>query len=276
MDNVIPVKSPSSKNIAKIIVAVIVVIALVILGFASIKTIPAGYVGIRTQFSAVTGGSVPSGLNFKIPFIQDIVPIDCRIQKIEADSTAPSRDLQNITSKIAVNFSIDSSKATTLYKEVGVNYRSVIIDPAVQEVVKMVTAQFTAEELISKRSEVSNLMTEGLTSKISSKGIIVHDFNVINFEFSDEFDKAIEAKQVAQQQALKAEQDLARIQIEAQQKVVQAEAEAEALKLQKQEITAELLELRKIEAQLEAIEKWDGKLPTYNGSDAVPFIDITK
>ncbi|MBE6904350.1 MAG: prohibitin family protein [Ruminococcaceae bacterium] len=276
MENVIPVKTPSTKKIAKIIVTVIIILALIILALASVKTIPAGFVGIRTQFSAVTGGYVPAGLNFKIPFIQDIVPVDCRIQKIEADSTAPSRDLQNITSKIAVNFSIDTAMATTLYKDVGVNYRAVIIDPAVQEVVKMVTAQFTAEELISKRSEVSNLMTEGLTSKISSKGIIIHDFNVINFEFSDEFDKAIEAKQVAQQQALKAEQDLARIQIEAQQKIVQAQAEAEALKLQKQEITEELLELRKIEAQLSAIEKWDGKLPTYNGSDAVPFIDITK
>lgn len=276
MENTIPIKPVSSGKIGKIITAAIIVILILIALFGSTRTIPAGFVGVRTQFGAVSGNPAPAGLNFKIPFIQHIDAVDCRIQKLEADSTAASKDMQTVTSKIAVNFSINPSMATNLYKEVGLNYRSVIIDPAVQEIVKMITAQFTAEELISRRSEVSAQMTKSLTEKISNRGITVNDFNVINFEFSEEFNKAIEAKQVAQQQALKAEQDLSRVQIEAKQKIAQAQAEAESLRLQKQEITSELLELRKIEAQLKAIEKWDGKLPTYSGSDAVPFIDITK
>ena len=140
----------------------------------------------------------------------------------------------------------------------------------------MVTAQYTAEEIITKRSDVSMKMTNLLTEKIAENGIKVEAFNVINFDFSEEFNNAIESKQIAQQQALKAEQDLNRIKIEAEQKTVQAQAEAEALRLQKQEITEDLLELRRIEAQLKAIEKWDGKLPTYNGGDAIPFIDITE
>ena len=202
--------------------------------------------------------------------------MDTRIQKIEADAFAASKDLQTVTSKIAVNFSINPQQAGDLYKEVGVNFKSVIIEPAVQEVVKMATAQYTAEELIAKRGEVSAKMTQFLAEKISKKGIIINDFNVLNFEFSQDFNKAIEQKQIAQQQALKAGQDLERIRIEAEQKIVQAKAEAESLKLQKQEITSEMLELRKIEAQLKAIEKWDGKLPQYSGGSAIPFIDVTK
>ena len=119
-------------------------------------------------------------------------------------------------------------------------------------------------------------MTDVLDEKISQNGIEIEAFNVINFDFSEEFNKAIENKQIAQQQALKAEQDLNRIKSEAEQKIVQAKAEADALKLQKQEITSDLLELRRIEAQLKAIEKWNGELPTYNGGDAVPFIEIPK
>jgi len=263
------------KNIKYIIWAVIAVLAIALIASSS-KAVPAGFVGVRTQFGAVTGGSLSAGLNFKVPFMQKIELMDTRIQKIEADAFAASKDLQIVTSKIAVNFSINPQQAGDLYKEVGVNFKSVIIEPAVQEVVKMATAQYTAEELIAKRGEVSAKMTQFLSEKISKKGIIINDFNVLNFEFSQDFNKAIEQKQIAQQQALKAGQDLERIRIEAEQKIVQAKAEAESLKLQKQEITSEMLQLRKIEAQLKAIEKWDGKLPQYNGSDAVPFIDVTK
>jgi regulator of protease activity HflC (stomatin/prohibitin superfamily) len=263
------------KNIKYIIWAIIAVLVIAIIASSS-KSVPAGFVGVRTQFGAVSGGSLSAGLNFKIPFMQKIELMDTRIQKIEADAFAASKDLQIVTSKIAVNFSINPQQAGDLYKEVGINFKSVIIEPAVQEVVKMATAQYTAEELIAKRGEVSAKMTQFLSEKISKKGIIINDFNVLNFEFSQDFNKAIEQKQIAQQQALKAGQDLERIRIEAEQKIVQAKAEAESLKLQKQEITAEMLELRTIEAKLKAIEKWDGKLPQYNGGNAIPFIDVTK
>lgn len=254
--------------------AVVIGLILVIVIMNCFRSVPTGFVGVRTQFGAVVGNELSAGLQFKVPFIQDIEIIDCRTQKIEADANAASKDLQNVSSKIAVNFAVNPESAVELYKQIGNNYKIVVIDPAVQEVVKMITAQFTAEEIITKRSEVSMKMTDLLSEKISADGIIVEAFNVINFDFSDEFNKAIENKQIAQQQALKAEQDLNRIKIEAEQKIVQAKAEADALKLQKQEITQDLLELRRIEAQLKAIEKWDGQLPSYTGGDAIPFIEV--
>lgn len=261
------------KKTVKIVLWSIAGLFAVLLLFSCFRTIPAGYAGVRTQFGAVVGNSVSAGLNFKIPFVQNIEKVDCRVQKLESATVAASKDLQTVTSNIAVNFSIVPENATTLFKEVGLNYKSVIIDPAVQETVKMVTAQYTAEELITKRGEVSIQMKQVLSDKISKHGIAIMDFNVVNFDFSDEFNKAIELKQVAQQQALKAEQDLSRIKIEAEQKIVQAQAEAESLRIQKQEITTELLELRKIEAQLRAIEKWNGELPNVTG-DNIPFISI--
>jgi len=223
----------TKKGAKTIILIALIAIAILLLGFSSARSVPSGFVGIRTQFSAVIGVPLSPGLNLKLPLMQDIELMDCRIQKIEADSFAASSDLQIVTSKIAVNFSINPAMVQSLFQEVGTNYRSVVIDPAVQEVVKMVTAQYTAENLIAQRGEVSQKMTEMLTAKISSKGIIINDFNVLNFDFSEEFNNAIEQKQIAQQQALKAQQDLARIKIEAEQKIVQAQAEAESLKLQK-------------------------------------------
>ncbi len=275
MNNVVNMNGKKAGKYITLILVGIVVLFLIVSFISAMSTVPSGFVGVKTQFGAVTGSAVQPGLALKIPYIQDIQKVDCRIQKFAADANAASKDMQVVTSKIAVNFAIDSSKATTLFKEIGVNYAEVIISPAVQEVVKSITAQYTAEELIGKRGEVSSKMTKLLSDKISSRGVLVYDFNVINFEFTAEFNKAIEQKQIAQQQKLKAEQDLGRIKIEAQQKVVQAQAEADSLKLQKQEITPELLELRKIEAQISAINKWDGKLPAYSGG-ALPFIDIEK
>ncbi|MBQ7667950.1 MAG: prohibitin family protein [Clostridia bacterium] len=254
------------KAIGAIVVAVVIFLVITLLGGAFV-TIPAGFVGVKTQFGAVVGSELQPGLHFKVPVIQGINKIDCRIQKIEVATSAASKDLQTVTSKVAVNFAVRSDKATELYQEVGKNYETVIIEPAVFESVKMATSQYTAEELLSKRSEVSSKMLELLIEKVAERGINVNDVNVVDFDFSAEFNYAIEQKQVAQQNALKASQDLERVKIEAEQKVVQAKAEADALKLRKEEITKELL-------VLEAIQKWDGKLPTYMGSDEVPFLSV--
>ena len=262
------------KKIGGLVVGAVIIVLILLLATGMFVTIPAGFVGVKTQFGAVTGNELQPGLQFKIPFIQNINKIDCRIQKIEVATSAASKDLQTVTSKVAVNFAVRADKATELFQEVGRNYESVIIEPAIFETVKMATSQYTAEELLSKRNEVSSSMLKSLTEKVDARGINVIDVNVVDFDFSTEFNYAIEQKQVAQQNALKASQDLERVKIEAEQKVVQAKAEADALKLQKEEITKELLELRNIEAKLEAIQKWDGKLPTYMGSDDVPFINI--
>jgi regulator of protease activity HflC (stomatin/prohibitin superfamily) len=163
--------------------------------------------------------------------------------------------------------------AANLYKNVGINYPVTIIAPAIQESIKSVTANYTAEELITKRQDVSTEVKQRLDSKVEPYGIIVDNFNIVNFEFSQGFNAAIEQKQTAEQLALKAQRDLERVKIEAEQKVANAKAEAESLKVQRQEITPELLELRQIEVQSRAIEKWNGQLPTYSGGN-LPFIQL--
>ncbi|MDO0825695.1 prohibitin family protein [Desulfosporosinus nitroreducens] len=251
----------------------IVIIVIFFTALNSFVIVNAGHRGIVLQLGAVRPVVFTEGLHFKIPFIQDVIPIDVRVQKSQSDQTAASKDLQIVTTTVAVNFHLDPNQANTLYQSVGLSYGERIVDPAIGEAVKAVTAQYTAEELISKRSEVSSKIKETLSSKLATYYMILDEINITEFKFSQEFNNAIEQKQIAEQQALKANLDLQRIEIEAKQKIEQAKAEAESLRLQKQEVTAELVKLREIEAQIKAIEKWDGKLPNVTGG-AVPFVDV--
>ncbi|MCH8959549.1 MAG: prohibitin family protein, partial [Proteobacteria bacterium] len=157
-----------------------------------------------------------------------------------------------------LNYHIDRSKVNVVYQELGLFFKERIIDPAVQESVKAVSAEYTAEELITKRSEVSDKIRANMTDRLLAFNIVTDGFNIIDFSFSRGFNEAIEAKQTAEQQALKAERDLDRIKIEADQKVVQARAEAESQRIQRTTITPALLQLR-------AIEQWDGHFPQVIG-----------
>jgi hypothetical protein len=177
-------------------------------------------------------------------------------------------DLQAISSVVAINFKILNDKSAEVFQRIGVNYSDIIITPAIQECVKAVTAKYNAEELISNRQIVGDEMNSLLKQKISSYGFEVQIFNIISFDFSPEFNAAIEAKQIAQQNALKASQDLERIKIEAQQTVTQAQAEADSYKLKSQEITPEIL-------LMNYIDKWDGKLPVMVSGDGSVMLDVT-
>jgi regulator of protease activity HflC (stomatin/prohibitin superfamily) len=280
-------KDESNPNIKGAIIATTLVFAIMAT-FASISTVGVGEVGIKTRFGAVVGKPLSPGIQTKIPFVEKISIMDTKIKKLEVDANAASKDLQTITSKLAVNYSVKLNSADSLFKEVGPDYQNIIIAPAIQESVKSITAQYTAEELISKRSEVSKKMQEALEAKIKDRGLTVNSFNITNFDFSPAFNAAIEAKQVAQQNVLKAQQELEQTKVEAEKKVAQAEAdakakianaqaEAESLKLQKQEITDSLLRLREIEVQAEIAKKWNGQLPTYmTGENGVSLFNITK
>jgi len=147
------------------------------------------------------------------------------------------------------------------------------VDPAVKETFKAITAGFTAEELITKRAQVSDAISANLSEKLERYNLIIKALSITDFSFSAQCNAAIEAKQIAEQQALKARRDLDRIRLEAEQKVARAQAEAEALRIQKQEVTQQLLRLREIEVQRTAVEKWDGKLPNVTGG-AIPFISV--
>lgn len=240
----------------------------------SISTVPTGHVGIKVRFGAVQNNYITEGLNFKLPIIESIKKMDCRTQRVDIDGEAASKDLQTVSTLIAVNYRVNQEKAFTLYKTVGMSYESILIRPAVQEAMKTSLAQYTAEELITKRTEVAHVLQTALVEKLETKGVVIESISIINLDFSQAYNNAIEAKQVAEQEAKKAEQELEKAKIEAEKKIVEAQAEAEALKVQKQEITTDLLDLRRIENEAKWIEKWNGQLPTTILGDAIPMIDI--
>lgn len=256
--------------VKKSVTAVIVVLVLLVLILNSFTTVNAGHSGVVTTFGEVSETVLAEGLHFKIPFIQKIILIDNRVQKSEATCTAASKDLQTVSSTIAVNYKVLNSFSANVYKNIGMDYEAVIITPAIQECVKAVTAKFTAEELITKRQSIGDQMMELLKEKISTYGIEIQIFNITSFDFTDEYNAAIEAKQTAQQNALKAQQDLQRIKVEAEQTIERAQAEAEAYRLKSEQLTPEILISN-------YIEKWDGKLPTVvSGDGGTMMIDISE
>ncbi len=237
--------------------------------------IGAGERGVVMNFGAVQKEILNEGLHIRMPIMQKVVIMNVQVQKGEGQGDAASKDLQQVTTNVAINYHLDPLKVAHIYQSIG-TFNQVgerIILPAVSESVKAATAQYTAEELISKRQEVREKIRQLLLVRLAVYGVIVDDFSIVNFAFSREFSNAIESKTTAEQLKLKAERDLERIRIEADQKILQAQAEAESLRLQKENVTENLIKLRQIEMQQRAIEKWDGKLPQVTGA-ATPFIDL--
>ena len=271
MNNVIDLeKMEIFKKIKKGISSFAGVLVLLIIIFGTVGTIGAGERGVLLQFGAVKDKVFDEGLYFKIPFVQKVVTMDVKIQKGEVPASASSKDLQIITSKVAINYHLAPNAVNTVWQSVGKDYNSRIIAPSIQEAVKAVTAKFTAEELIIKREDVKDQIKINLAERLIRTHIIVDDINITSFDFSPAFNEAIEAKVTAEQLKLKAERDLERISIEADQRVVEAEGKAKAIRTEAQALTAnpQVVELR-------WIEKWDGKTPTYWGG-ASPFIGINR
>ena len=255
------------------IVALVFAIGFIIILFNPFVMIGAGERGVVLNFGAVQDKVIGEGLHFMIPIMQKVVIVNVQIQKSQTDAEASSADLQETSSTIALNYHILPEKANIVYQTIGIQFKERIIDPAVQEGVKAATAKYTAVNLITKRERVKSEIRDLLRTRLITYNIVVDDFSIINFSFSKEFTEAIEAKQRAEQLALKAKRDLDRIKIEAEQKVTQAKAEAESLRLQKENISYQLIELRKIEAFQELIKKWNGDVPSVMGG-AVPFFDL--
>ena len=264
----------AGKRVGIVFVAMAVLFFLIVLN--PFVKIDAGERGVLLNFGAVQKNVLGEGLHLLIPVMQKVVKMDVKIQKSETRSEAASKDLQDIKSVIALNYHIVPDKANWVYQNIGVSFKERIIDPTVQEAVKAVTAKYTALQLIGERETVSTAIKDALSEKLADYNLYVDGFSVIDFSFSKKFTDAIEAKQEAEQLALKAQRDLQRVRIEAEQKVAQAKAEAESLRLQKQQITPELIELRKIEAMREAIAKWNGTVPNVllSGGGATPLLSL--
>jgi len=253
---------------------VVGVIIFILVFFRPWVQVGPGQRGIVLNFGAVQKQVLEEGLHLRIPLMQEVVFMDVKLQKAETDAAAASADLQDVSSRVALNYHIVPDKANVVYQKIGLQFKERIIDPAILEVVKAVTAKYTAEELITKRPAVSEAMRLALMERLIVNNIAVDAFSIVIFSFSKIFTEAIESKQTAEQLALKAKRDLDRIKIEAEQKITAARAEAESLRLQRANISLDLIELRKIEANMKAIEKWNGILPQVTGGGAIPMIGL--
>ena len=254
----------------KILIPVVIIVVVAILALNAFTIVQAGHTGVVTTFGKVNEGVLQEGIHFKLPFVQDVVMIDNRIQKLEVNTEAFSKDLQSVNTVLAINYRVDTSKSYSIYKNIGADYENVLVVPAVNEVLKAITATYTAEESVTNRQLISDGLVQGLNDKLNEIGLYVTDVNIIDFDFSDAFITAIEEKQVAQQQLLKAETEkktaITNAQADAEAKKIRAQGEAEANKTISASLTDKILENKKI-------EKWDGQLPKVSG-DAGALIDI--
>lgn len=249
----------------------IIAVIIIILLFSSFGTVATGDRGIKTRFGKVVG-ELNTGPYFKIPFLESVDKYDVQTQKEQTDATAASSDLQNVNTTVAIGYRVDDTKVVDVFTRIGDEYKSKIIDPAIQEIVKAVTAKYTAEELITKRAEVTDLIQSGLSDRLASSDILVSSVSIIDFKFSDSFNTAIEAKVTAQQNALAAQNKLAQVQAEAAQTVASAQAQAEAIKIQAQAINSQG---GADYVQLQAVNKWNGVLPSSMiPGGTVPFINL--
>ncbi len=251
----------------KVIFGILCIIVL----FTSTYVIDSGERGVLVTVGKVSDVPIDAGLHFKWPFVQHIVKIDVRTQKDVASVSAASNDLQNVKTEVSVNYYPEPSSVVVLYTKVGLDFNNRIIAPAVQEAVKASTATFTAEELITRRPEVKEKITQALTDRLALHDIVVTEVSLTDFEFSEVFDQAVEAKVTAEQNALAAKNKLEQVKYEKEQEIVAAQGKAEAQKYQIDSLKtnggAEYV-------QLQAINKWDGKLPIVVGAGSMPFINI--
>lgn len=246
-------------RIGNIIVSVVLFFLALILFFGSFTTVGAGYVGVVTRFGAVNRVLDP-GFHFTVPLVEGVARMETRTQKEQVEAEAASKDLQDVHSTIALNYHLDGKNAVRVYQNIGVEYKDRVIAPAMQEAFKATTAKFTASDLIADRDSVKAAALASLKSSLAQYDIVVDNFNIVNFDFSKEFNQAIEDKQVAQQNLEKAK-------TEAETAVTQAKGQADAQKLLKDtgSLTSEYI-------QFLAVQKWDGHTPL--STSGVPFITL--
>lgn len=239
----------SRKNILLIVIAAVAVITLI----TSIRTIGTGKIGVVTQYGRVTGRELNEGISFISPWgLNNVAVYDIKVQKEAVNATAASKDLQDVTSEIVLNYNLERGSVSKMHQTVGTEYVDRIIIPAINEVFKAASAEYTASELITERGRLKAQAQKNLSDRLSPYGIKVSQLSIVDFKFSPSFSKAIEEKQVAQQNA-----ERAKFNLEA------ARTDAEAQRAQSETLTQQYL-------QKQAIEKWDGKLPTYmGGGDSV-------
>ena len=248
---------------------------LLLMVLSSIAKIPTGHTGVITTFGQVENYTLDSGIHLKWPW-QKVIKMDNRVQSKTIELSSFSSDIQEVSMTYTVYYQIDKTNAMTIYSTIGKDYSDKIITPIVNESVKTVSALYTAEELVNSRAELAKGITEELTDKLAVYNIEFVDASIENIDFTDAFTDAVEAKQVAQQNKLKAETEAEQKRVEAQAEadakliaaqaeadatLIEAEAKAEANRLLTESLTPEILKKM-------YYDTWDGKLPTVYGADS--------
>lgn len=249
------------------------IVGLFILYFVldAFTIVSAGERGVLLTWGAFNGTVFQPGLHVKIPLVQEVIKMNVQTNKIEvARSEAYSHDLQVVNIHSVINYNIDPQAVGNVFQQYGLDFEGKVLTPNLEASVKQTVAKYTAEALLSKRAEVQDEIQSALKSSIPTQ-FVVTKYALVNEQFSEDFEKAIEAKQVAQQEAEKAKNELTKAQIDAESRIAQAKGEAEAIKIQAQAIQqqggAEYVRLK-------TIEKWNGILPTYMTGNTVPFINV--
>ena len=265
-----------------VVLGIIVLIIIGVLVGSAVSIVDAGFRGVLLHWNAVELNQPPleEGLHFIVPFQDSVVPIEVRTLKYTKSTTSASQDLQTVSTEITVNYKPEPNSVHYLYKEVGLDYENRIIQPTVEEVVKQVTANYDAEELITKRPQVKQDIEAEIGSRLASFNISTDTVSITDFQFSPLFAQAIEAKVEAEQRALQAENDLRRIEVEAKQfeaqavgiaqaNIAEAQGEAEAINIINQALSNNPYYLEWLKTQ-----QWDGVLPLVVGEGGTPFIQI--
>jgi prohibitin 1 len=248
-----------------------IIVLLVAIIFRPFTIINAGERGVVMRFGKVQNTILDEGIHPIMPVVTSIKKLNVRVQKNDFQADAASKDLQKVTTNVAVNWRIDPERVNLVYQQIGEQEQIVtgIITPAVSEVLKAATAKKTAEEIITKRTALKDEIDNALKTRLAAYGIQVNDVSLVDFGFSPEFTKAIEAKQIAEQEAKQAEYIALKASKEAQADVNRAKGQAEAQKLLRENLTSQIL-------QKQAIEKWDGRFPqVMGGSNALPLINVS-
>ena len=263
---------------SKVIIGVVIVALVIglILFFASTAIVPTGHIGVVTLYSKVQEKYLDAGFHIVKPFVEDVHDIDIRTQKYQGTVEGSAKDLQIVNVTMSINYQIKPEKASELYAKVGKNYNDTILNPALQSGLKAAIAKFTAEEMITKRSEVANAITEELNARLEEY-FLISAVNLENIGFTDEFNKAVEAKTTNQQKAEAEKAQLEIIKVQNEQKINTAEAEAKVRELQSQSVTDRSLEQLRLEIQREMVSRWNGVLPQYVlGENSNMLLDIGK
>ena len=270
--NVDSLKSSNKKN-KDVYIAVQLTLVIVFLAILSkfFVIINAGERGVLMQFGKVQEQILGEGLHVIVPTVNSVKKLSVRVQKQESSAEASSKDLQDVFTDVALNWHIIPDEANAIFQQIGDEKEVIarIIDPAVEEVLKAVIAKYTAEEIITKRGEVKAAVDEFLTLRLLTYHIAVDDISLVHVHFSERFSDAVEAKQIAEQEAKRGEFLALKAVKEAEAKVNLAKGEAEVQRLLQDNLTPELLERQ-------AIEKWDGKLPLIFGDGGKNLLDLSK